>query len=117
MSNIIDIPTEFDLVTNKEILLINAVRNLIRKNNMIELRISLKNKIITQDDYELEINKNSDLYFFKLNESTPKYVILLAISLIKQLNFDHYTEREIAELFSIKPEEFIPIYRKEITKI
>lgn len=84
--------------------LIEAVRNLSRKINLLELNMALDNEEIGEEEYEKEIDENEGKYIITLNDN-PRFDSFLCISqLMHKIGHDvrDYTISEVSEMFSIK---------------
>lgn len=93
----------------REVLLIGAIRNFIRKINFSELNESLDDGEINEDEFNYEIDNNNDKYAITLrNIQFPEQVILIA-DLINKIGFDlrDLTTSEVSEMFSVKESQLI----------
>lgn len=85
----------------KDYLYSEAIVNLIKKSKFLQLYIQLIEDQISEDEYEQELNENSDNYFINMKElnSSLDYAALLLVmrNLPKNITLD-----EVSEVFGIK---------------
>lgn len=92
-----------------ESLLIEAVRNFIRKINFAELNESLDDGEITEEVYQKELEQNSDKYAITLkNVNSPNDVVVVT-DLVQKIGFDlrEFSTSEVSEMFSLKENQLV----------
>jgi len=94
-----------------ETLLIEAVKNFIRKINISELNESLNDEEITEEEYDAEINRNAYKYVITLNNITSQDDAILIGELVQKIGFDlrDLSTSEVSELFSVKENQLVSI--------
>ncbi len=92
----------------KEHLYKSMVKNLMKKNNFLNLSWLLDQGQMTEDDFQVEIDTNSELYVIELNgEVTPELIVDIN-DILNDLNL-HLNVDEVAELFSLDKESLLSI--------
>jgi hypothetical protein len=77
-----------------------AIRNLIKKNEFLQLSLQLSEKLISEDEFENEVETNPERYIIKLdNEQVNLSVISNILSKIGK----SFTTDQVSEIFSIDP--------------
>lgn len=94
-----------------ETLLIEAVKNFIRKINILELNESLNDEEITEEEFDAEILINANKYVITLNNITSQDDAILIGELVQKIGFDlrDLTTNEVSELFSVKENQLVSI--------
>ncbi len=92
------------LSEGKEALYQNAMRNLFRKLDFIELNQSLEMEDITEDDYNKELEQNEDKYLIPAPNENPTIQQIIQIAdIVKRLGREKtITVDEVSEIFSLK---------------
>jgi len=102
-----DVKTIITLGNIKDYLYNEAIVNLMKKSKFLQLYIQLIEDQITEEEYEVELNENSNEYFINMKELTSDldYTALLLVlnNLPKNLNVD-----EVSEVFGIKTKSLMP---------
>jgi predicted Zn-dependent protease len=94
-------------LTRKEELMIIAIRNLQKKTNLFELKQQLRQRLITQKEYDSEAIQNFEKYKIAITDNYSKSDVTLIYQIIQQIGFDIITESksmgvtEVSELFGI----------------
>lgn len=77
-----------------------AIKNLLKKNEFLQLSLQLSEKLITESEFESEIDENPDRYIIQMNELEDSINLNVISSILtkigKSFNID-----EVSELFSI----------------
>lgn len=115
--SIISVPTFFfvntiierEYMRNKELLLINAIRNLNKKINLLELNESLNNEEISDDEYMEEIDDNSYKYTIELNDVNSENEVNCIKDIISQVGLDirDFSVSEVSEMFGFKENSIV----------
>ncbi len=79
---------------------IKAIRNLIIKNNFLELTLELAEENITEDYYLEEIDKNHDKYVIDINYISEPDDIKVVNEIVKKIGLE-FSIDEVAEMFSL----------------
>jgi len=89
--------------------LIEAVRNFIRKINYSELNESLEDEEITEEQYNLELDQNSEKYVITLRDIGNPSDVLIIADLVKKIGYDlkEFSTSDISEMFSVKENQLI----------
>lgn len=92
-----------------ETLLIEAIRNFIKKINISELNESLNEEEITEEEFDAEINKNAFRYVINLNNITSQDDAIIISELVQKIGFDlrDLSTSEVSELFSVKEHQLV----------
>lgn len=77
-----------------------AIRNLLKKNEFLQLSLQLSEKLITESEFEAEIDQNPDKYIIQMN-NIDDHVHLNVISNILTKIGKTFNVDEVSELFSI----------------
>ncbi|MCA4897462.1 MAG: hypothetical protein ACK514_01015 [Bacteroidota bacterium] len=77
-----------------------AIRNLLKKNEFLQLSLQLSEKLITESEFETEIDQNPDKYIIQMN-NIDDHVHLNVISNILTKIGKTFNVDEVSELFSI----------------
>lgn len=98
----------FHLKRNEE-LLVNALRNMLRKSNFDELNEALENEEISEQQFNDELNNNRDKYAITLKgiERSADIINVLDISERISLNLRQLTLSEVSEIFSIRENDLL----------
>lgn len=90
-------------------LLIEAVRNFIRKNNFAELDESLTNEEISLEEYEAELDKNLHKYAITLKDIQLPFDVDNVIFLVDKIGKDlkEFSLSEVSEMFSINENQLL----------
>lgn len=91
---------------------LEAISNLIIKNNFLELSLNLADGQINEDEFEKEIEKNEDKYFIHTKPLDEPDDIHIIIDLVKQIKFDLTTD-DVADMFSLDSNELEIISKKQ----
>lgn len=86
---------------NREVLYLKAIDNLMKQKNFINLNYQLSNEFISEDEYNIELEKNENKYLININESLNKGKLRYITQIIKKLRAD-LTDDDISEMFSIE---------------
>ena len=100
----------FSRSESKEELYITAIDNLLKKVDYLNLTIELDQELITEDEFDHELEKNEDNYLITVNQNFKPTDFDLVVSITNRLKNRKFSSDEISELFSIdieKVEEFI----------
>lgn len=99
----------FKIINHNDIkvnLLIKAIGNLLKKNEFLQLYIQMIDGQISEEEYEVELQENSDKYFISMepiaNEEQFEVLIKIVRDFPKQLSLD-----ECSEIFGISNEHII----------
>lgn len=84
----------------KEQLYKSMVKNLMKKNNFLNLSWLLDQGQITEEDYQVEIETNPELYVIETNGEVNTEVILTINDILNELNLQLSVD-EVSELFSV----------------
>ena len=87
-----------------ESLLIEAVRNFIRKINFAELNENLEDEEITEETYLKELEQNSNKYAITLKNISSQNDVIIMTDLMQKIGTElrDFTTSEVSEMFSIK---------------
>lgn len=88
----------------KEDLYICAIDNLNRKNNYLQLTIQLDQDLITEEEFELELEENEYKYLIKINENFKNDYIRHIADILPKSNL-RYSNDDVSEMFSIPLEK------------
>jgi len=77
-----------------------AIKNLIKKNEFLQLSLQLSEKLITEDEFENELENNPDKYLIQMNFlDQPGHIHILS-GILNRIGRTFNTD-EVSELFSI----------------
>ena len=79
---------------------IKAIRNLIIKNNFLELTLELSEENITEDDYSNEIENNPNRYVIDIDYIKEPNDIKVVNEIVKKIGLE-FSIDEVAEMFSL----------------
>lgn len=77
-----------------------AIRNLLKKNEFLQLSLQLSEKLISESEFDIEIEQNPDKYIIQMN-NIDNHVHLNVISNILTKIGKTFNVDEVSELFSI----------------
>lgn len=77
-----------------------AIRNLLKKNEFLQLSLQLSEKLITESEFETEIDQNPEKYIIQMN-NIDDHIHLNVISNILTKIGKTFNVDEVSELFSI----------------
>lgn len=101
-----DVKTIITLGNIKDYLYNEAIVNLMKKSKFLQLYIQLIEDQISEEEYDKELNDNSNEYFINMKELNPglDYTALLLVlhNLPKNMTFD-----EVSEVFGIKTQSLM----------
>lgn len=87
------------------------VKNLMKKNNYLNLSWLLDKGQITEDDYQAEIETNPNLYVIETNGEVNEEIISTVNEILGELNIQLNAD-EVAELFSLDYQSLVSIIEK-----
>lgn len=91
---------QYQMSNEKEQLLIQAIKNLIIKNNYLQLLLELSDNNITEEEFNKELDQHSEKYFIDVKNELNEKTLLIILDIFKQLGNDFYIN-DITDLFSI----------------
>lgn len=94
----------FSLNEVKEELYITAIDNLLKKVEFINLTMQLDQNLITEEEFDEELENNEDIYLIKINPNFKDIDLELVQSITQKLNNRKFSIDEISEMFSISIE-------------
>jgi hypothetical protein len=103
----------------RQSLLIEVIRNYIRKINLIELNDSLEDEDITDDDYDKELSANKDKYVITLRDiKSPQDAIIIS-DLMHEIGYDlkEFSTSEVGEMFSVKESQLMSNIKSYIQQL
>ena len=77
-----------------------AIRNLLKKNEFLQLSLQLSEKLITEEEFEVEIDKNPDKYIIQMNNMDNPMHLHVISNILTKIGKAFNTD-EVSELFSI----------------
>lgn len=83
---------------------IKAIRNLIIKNNFLELTIKLSEDQITENEYSYEIKSNPDKYIIDVGFLEDPNDLIVINEIVKRIGLE-FSVDEVADLFSLDPND------------
>ncbi len=86
--------------TLKEGFYVRAIRNLMKKNEFLQLYIQLAEEQISEEEYEMELINNKDKYFIEMSPIKSEQEFLFLINVIEKLPKSLSVD-EFSELFGI----------------
>lgn len=86
----------------RENLYITAIRNYHKTTNFLKLVNNLSEKLITEEDFEKEINENEEKYEILANGEIDFPTLRLITDIVQKVGIE-YSMDEISEIFSINP--------------
>ena len=106
------------LSEGKEQLYVQALRNLLRKLDFIELNQSLEMEDISEDDYDKELEENEDKYLIPAPSAEPTFRQVIQVAdIIKRLGReDSITVDEVSEMFSLKMDKAMDVLQEAQSK-
>ena len=92
-----------------EVFLIEAVRNFIRKINFSELNESLEENEISEEEYNLALENNSDKYAITLQNLNSPADSLIIADLVDKIGYElrEFSTSEVAEMFSVEGKSIV----------
>lgn len=105
INDIRNIINEYNWFQNKkDEYCIKAIRNLIIKNNFLELSLELSEDQITEEEYSEEIENNPEKYIIDLEYIENPNDIKIINEIVKKIGIE-FSVDEVAELFSLDSED------------
>ncbi len=95
-----DLSLRYNYFVAKEKYYIIAIKNLIKKNEFLQLSLQVADKLVTEEEYEKELKENEDKYLISLNRVDNPFDIDVVCDIVKQVNAS-FTIDEVAEIFSL----------------
>lgn len=92
----------------KENFYAKAIKNLIKKNDYLQLTMQFDQDLISEDEFYDELEQNEDSYLIKIDHSFNESDFKFINEIIHRLEKD-FSSDEIAEIFSI-PIEVVNMY-------
>ena len=98
-----------EVMEQRESLLIEAVRNYIKKLNFDELNESLDDEVISQDEYDNELNMHEHKYAITFKDINSPGKVGIIIDLVNKIGIDlrDFSTSEVAEMFSVKENQLL----------
>jgi hypothetical protein len=91
---------------------ITAINNLIKKNEFLQLKLQVSEKILDQEEFDKELQENEEKYLIKLIPLECQDDIFVINDIVKNINGELDVD-EVGELFSIDPDSFMkPLHRQ-----
>ncbi|WP_010572133.1 hypothetical protein [Leptospira kmetyi] len=82
-----------------------AIKNLIKKTNFLKLMSEVDRNIISDEEFENEIQENEEKYFIDLNKKISERDIHIIGKIIRDLAMDLDSDL-VEEMFSLTPENY-----------
>lgn len=101
----------------KEELYVTAIDNLLKKIEYLHLTMQLDQDLITEDEFDEELENNEDNYLIKMNSNFNDIDFSIVQSIIHKLKRNKFSSDEISEMFSISiksVEEFVDCNPKNV---
>ena len=95
--------TQNILIQLKEDYLFTLINNLLKKNEFLQLTIELLENQISEEEFEEEIENNSDKYLIETFELITTSDLNIITNILKRIG-KSFSIDEVAELFSIEPQ-------------
>lgn len=77
-----------------------AIRNLLKKNEFLQLSLQLSEKLVSEEEFDLEIEKNPDKYIIQMKNLEHPIQLHVISNVINKIG-KSFTTDEVSELFSI----------------
>jgi len=92
-----------------ESFLIEAVQNFIRKMNFLELNESLEDGEISEEEFNIALEKDVNRYAITLKDIDNPNDALIIADLIKKIGYDlrEFSTSEVSEMFSVKENQLV----------
>jgi len=101
-----------EYVRRNESLLLEALKNSVRKINFSDLNNSLEDEDITEEEYGNELEKNSDKYAISIANIKYPSDIYNIIDIVEKMGYlRDFTLSEVSEMFSIKEDQLVSLAR------
>ncbi len=84
----------------KEEFYLKGINNLIKKNNLLQLSLQLADNLITEEEFEDEINNNSEKYIISVQHVTSVNQLYILKDIVKKIGKE-FSVDEITEMFSL----------------
>lgn len=88
----------------KEMYYVKAIKNLIKKNNFLDLSLQLAEDQITEEEYEEEIDNFPEKYIIDVNCLSGTNELLAIVDIVKKIDLNFYND-EVAEIFGFREED------------
>lgn len=79
---------------------VKAIDNLIKKNNFLQLSIEFDQEMISEEEFDYELEKNEDKYLIRIEEHFSPQDFKHVIEILHRLD-STLTSDQVAEIFSI----------------
>jgi hypothetical protein len=83
--------------------MIQAINNLLKKNEFLQVTLQLTENLITEEEYELEITSHPDKYIIDTHELSNPFTMNAIQAILRKIN-RNFTTDEVSEMFSVSPE-------------
>lgn len=103
------ITNSFSYPRKKENYFVLAINNLVKKSDFLQLSLQHAERIISDEEFENELENNSDKYIIDLKEIEDNIDINIVSEIVAKLDRE-FTIDEVCELFSIAPHRFMQNY-------
>lgn len=98
------------LSEDKESLYLQALRNLYRKIDFIELSQALESEDISEEEFDKELVENEDRYLIPSPTNTPTVQQVIQVSeIMKKLGREKSSVDEVSEVFSLDMEKAMEV--------
>ncbi len=101
ISNIVDYVNRQNI---KEGFYITAIDNLIKKNEYLQLTIQLDQELISEEDFENELEENEEKYLIKMNTQFSHDYFTYITEILPKLNRE-FSSDDVSEMFSVPIDE------------
>ena len=91
----------FHTFAKKEHLYITAISNLNKKIDYLHLTMQIDQNLISEDDFDYEIETNEDRYLIHSNNNFKDDDFEFAVSVVNKIPHRKFTSDELSEMFSI----------------
>ncbi|MDR6302184.1 hypothetical protein [Mesonia maritima] len=85
----------------KETFYIKAIKNLIKQKEYLNLLYQVSNEFISEEEFNLELDKNEEKYLININEKLTSRKLKLLSNIIDNLE-EPLSEDEVSEMFSVR---------------
>ena len=86
----------------KEAYCLTALRNLIKKNDFLQLSLELANGYITEDEFDEEFSKNRERYVVELKKLERTSDLNAIGSIVAAVDAKKFTVHDVSEMFGLE---------------
>jgi hypothetical protein len=92
--------------SDKELIYIRAIKNLLKQKEFLNLQYLYSNEMITDDEFSQELDENEDKYLIHVDNDLNNKSFDVLCKVLKKINLN-FTDDDLSEIFSVRTHNII----------